>query len=130
MSKTEESPSASDSDDRASARPKRGFRRDAWRELNSVQLVLIATGAVAGLFGLFGGLLILLSALMSWGGIATGPIMGTAAIPSWVALGCAAGAVLFTRSPLARRAAREESGPAVLMALTGLLGIAIAWLIS
>ncbi len=130
MSKTDESPSASGSDERRSARPGRRSRRDEWRELNSVQLVLIATGTVSGLFGLFGGILVALSPLMSWGGMATGPIMRTASIPSWVALGCAGGAVLFTRSPLARRAARQESGPAVLMALTGLLGIAVAWAIS
>ena len=101
--------------------------REAWRELNAAQLVCIASGTVAGMFGLFGGVLVMLSALVSWDGVVTQPIMRTATVPSLVALACAAGAVLFTRSSVTRRAARQECGPAVLMALIGLLGVAIAW---
>lgn len=125
MSKTDESPSASGREP-----PRRPFLRDEWRELNAAQLVCIVTGTVAAMFGVFAGILMLLAAFTDSG---SGPgrvaLSRIAAIPSLVALACAAGAVTFTRSKITRRVARQESGPAVLMALTGLLGIAIAWAI-
>lgn len=124
-----QSPSGPD-DPRGEAPRRRRYLRDAWRDLNAAQLVCIATGTVAALFGLFGGVLVLLSALLSRRDLVGTSITRTAMMPSFVALACAAGAMIFTRSSVTRRAARQECGPAVLMALTGLLGVAIAWVIA
>lgn len=130
MSTVDESPSPSDPDtarpDKSRSRP---FLREEWRELNAAQLVCIAVGTVSAMFGLFGGVLVFLSAMVEWGPGALETIARPAVIPSVVALACSAGAVMFTRSADTRRAARQECGPAVLMALTGLLGVAVAWVI-